>query len=205
MLHHFAADFFAPVLVSSLRPSPTSDVYQIHVTSDINEPITGSVNLSVWSWASGGALVDQYTLPFSLDALGSKSIYESSLDRLVNGAPADCFFVLDLATASNGTQYTSQNYFFPTKPRNMANIPLASLSVSSRQLGPLSAEVTIRTDTIALFVSMETAVSGRFLDNAFHLLPGTERTVAFEAWWDEPIDWALFVDSLRVLSLSDTF
>jgi len=194
-------DFFAPVIVTSLRPTATSDAYSIHVTSDVTQSITGAVNLSIWTW--NGALVHHSALDFTLEALGSRSIYADSLQRLTDGNLATRFFTLTLTGLTNSTRATvaADNIFFPTKVKNVA-LPVAALQWSTRQIDSVTAEATVSSSTVAFFIALETSVPGRFEDNGFHLVSARSKTVRFHGW--ESFTLADFQRELRVLCLSDT-
>ena len=69
------------------------------MVSDVNAPLTGSVNLSIWSWDNGGTPVQTIVTPFTLTALDAKAVFSGSIAALTNGAPTRHFFVLT-ATAS---------------------------------------------------------------------------------------------------------
>lgn len=59
-------------------------------------------------------------------------------------------------------------------------------TIAARATGPTELVARVRTDTIALFVALESPYAGRFDDNGFLMLPGEERAVPFYAWEDVP-------------------
>ena len=62
-------------------------------------------------------------------------------------------------------------------------------------------DVDVETDTVALFVALESPYAGRFNDNGFVLLPNERRTLSFLA--AEAVDLADFEATLVVRSYSD--
>ena len=95
LLHHAAKHFFAPLLVSSLRYTPTDDAYSIYIVSDVNAPLNGTMTLSMWSWDDGGTLVDTISVEFALAPLDSKAVFSGSIAELTRGQPTNHVFVLE--------------------------------------------------------------------------------------------------------------
>jgi hypothetical protein len=102
LLHHAARHFFAPLLVSSFRATPTSDPYAVHMVSDVPEALEGTMQLQVWAWA-GGALIEAVSVPYALAPLEARAVYTSTISSLTRGNPTGYFFVLRAnATAVRG-------------------------------------------------------------------------------------------------------
>jgi beta-mannosidase len=71
LLHHYVRHFFAPVLVSAYE-QPT-DSLRVHITSDVNQALSGALYTRLWSWTGVGALAEWKTA-FSLAPLASKPV-----------------------------------------------------------------------------------------------------------------------------------
>ena len=72
------------------------------------------------------------------------------------------------------------------------------------QTSPTTANVTLRANASAAFVSVESwSVVGAFSDGAFNMLPRRDATVSFVA--KEAFESSSFAKGLKVRSLRDTY
>jgi len=94
LVHYYAKNFFSPLLVSSYKKD---GVYDIHVTSDIVSPLTGTLTFDTWLW--NGTRKNSTRVPFELDSLGSKSVLASPITALCQ-VPEDCIFHLSVSAVA---------------------------------------------------------------------------------------------------------
>ena len=64
------------------------------MVSDVNAPLAGTMNLSIWSWDSTGSPRETISTDFTLAPLDAQRVFSGSIAALTNGAPTTCFFVL---------------------------------------------------------------------------------------------------------------
>lgn len=80
-------------------------------------------------------------------------------------------------------------------------LPRATLTI--RYLSDWRVEVD--TNLPALFVLVDTVLAGHWSDNGFHLFPGKTRTLTFMPTFPALADESVFVRSVKVSSLWDTY
>jgi len=197
MLQYYVKRFFSPLLISSYRKS--FDVLDVHITSDIVSPISGTWTLEVWG--TNGQRLNVTTTNFELESLGSKSVFEKPISEVCSSL--QCVVILKVNAVARDTQvqYQHDNFFFPTKPKDI-EFTKASINWNvTNQSGDIIS-MTLTSTTVAPFVFLDTPIFGRFSDNGFVMVPGQTYRIDFIAW--EPTTIDKFVANLRVRSLADT-
>jgi len=204
LLHYYVKQFFAPVLVSVFEEP--LDALQVHITSDINKALSGTLYSRLWSWNSPKAL-EEWKIAFSLGSLSSKAIWSNSISSLIAKRckqREDCFLTFSALEESSGSEIAS-NHFFLARPVK-SSLPRAQISVRVAP-GNSSNEavVMLLSDNAAPFVWLETALSGRFEDNGFLLLPRSIKQVTFYGW--KPFDMAALARDVQanLRSLRDVY
>ena len=95
---------------------------------------------------------------------------------------ADC--MINVTVASNGTPTSGS--MLPLGLPSSFKLPPGAISHSIKltAAGSHSVEVSLTSNATAIYVWLSTTEQGRFLDNAFVLLPGVEKTVEFLSFID---------------------
>ena len=99
-----------------------------------------------------------------------------------------------------GQEVISETHKLLCEPKDAAGLADPELRAAVTSLGPRSFEVRFRSSRVALFVYLDTSVSGRFSDNGF-ILWGGAKTVIFNATESsKTLSAPEFKKSLRVMS-----
>ena len=116
-----------------------------------------------------------------------------------------------MTNSSNDTQSISVLPFVPPKAMRLpeakvtATVAVGERRTSEHATAEPTAEITLSTAAVALYVVLTTTQPGRFSDNAILLEPGVARTVEFISWnsSSSTVDLAALKGSLRVEHLYD--
>ncbi|RLU17170.1 hypothetical protein DMN91_011239 [Ooceraea biroi] len=215
MLHYYAKDFFAPVIVTPHLS--VSNLLTIYVVSDRLDTLTKcTVEIRVYNWS---ALTPVFTKSFSdiiVEANAAVRVRSLWLDSLLVeagcgtliSAKKHCVAALSL-TDRSGSSIAPVNYVYPDALKNV-EIPVANVTVRilENQLpGKLSNypdfKLVLSTDNIALFVWLEVGdIRGRFSENGFHMFEG-EKEIIFHA--HEAITPDLLRNNLKLTTLSNIY
>ncbi|XP_069671590.1 beta-mannosidase-like isoform X2 [Periplaneta americana] len=205
MLHYFACNFFAPVLVS---PCMTiSGELEVHLISDLLQDMETVLTISVYSWdsltpiykissnhilhnASVTKVVDTYLVDF-VHSVGCKgNVFQS------------CFFYFTLQTRS-GQDISPHNFLLLSSLAEIVGFRRANITVDAVTPGAEAKvfEVKIKTDAVALFVWLEAYnIEGHFSDNGF-LMVTSSRKVQFNA--KQNITSDQLKQAVTIISLAD--
>jgi hypothetical protein len=95
-----------------------------------------------------------------------------SLDAAVDGTTT----LIHAVVKDTSGAVVNNNYIPFTEPKNM-KLPKAGVkfTVASSANADGSVDITVTTDKVALYVTFTTLAQGRFSDNAFVMLPGTQK------------------------------
>lgn len=200
LLHYFAKRFFEPVLVSSVEHP--SDQYSVYIVSDLMQPLSGSVLISLWTWK--GVNLANWTIPFSIKALESKSIFTNQISQMISNkcSRSECFFALN-AVRSDDNTLLSSNYFYLASFAEVELLDPHIKVISVIQTDAITAVITLQSQYPAPFVSISTYLDGRFSDNGILLLPGVMVKITFYGW--KPFNQSQLQDSLSITSIRDTY
>jgi len=222
-LHYEVARAFAPLIVTGSVDNTTGvPTVRVYATSDVNDALNGKVQLSVNSWAGAGTSSTD-TLVVSLQPLESTMVLEASLASILAGAKcanaAACYIALGgtFTVLSTGSQIPApRSEILPAKLRDV-QLARPKLSLGHFVAGSAdpshpgfltSASFSVETDVPAAVVWLDTALEGRFSDNAFGVLDaGENRTVTFHAaeFPQTSFTLAQLQQSLTVRSLRDSY
>ncbi len=160
VLHHMAKNFFAPVLVTAV---PVGKDIVLRGINDDPDPCDVTVEVMAVSMDGNLRKLGRATKLVEGDAVEMLSlpIAAVGLDEMLH-----CRW-----SASNGQ--TGEDTF---APRPYKEYDLKPPQITHQTDGT---QITITSQTLALFVAVEADVAGRFDQNAFTLLPGQERIVTF--------------------------
>lgn len=164
VLHHMARRFYAPVVVVAV---PQGDEIIIRAVNDAATPVTIRVEASALNVS--GQRREQVV---STVTVASDCAVEVA--RISKG-DFDVQEMLHLRWTGEGVDGEDAFALRPYKSYDLGP-PSARLAVSAQQGDWM---LTLQTDALALFVTVEADVRGRFSDNGFALLPGQSRQIRF--------------------------
>ncbi|XP_025995175.1 beta-mannosidase isoform X2 [Solenopsis invicta] len=215
MLHYYAKDFFAPVIITSHLS--ISNNLSIYIVSDrIYTFKNCTVKIDVYKWESMKPI---FTLFFNNTIIESnKSVKITSfwLDKFLSevgcgslkSAKKSCIATLSL-TNKYGFLIAPINYVYPDALKN-ADVSVANVTMrieKNHLPGKLSNypdfKIILSTDNIALFVWLEVGnIRGRFSENGFHIFV-KEKIIIFHA--HEATSIELLQDNIKLTHLSDIY
>lgn len=160
LLHHMAKDFYAPVTVVC---EPKDGTLLLRAINDARGDVDVSVTASAVNLAG-----ELRTLGTGESTVGTDA---QTVLRIVADTLADDDMLFFEWTNSDGT--SGEDHFAPQPYKSYDLLP-PNLDV--RKDGN---QLTISSDTLALFVSAEADIPGRFSDNAIMVRPGVPATLTF--------------------------
>ena len=164
LLHHMAKAFYAPVFVSAV---PINGQIELRAVSDLPQEITLTVTACATTMDGKTRLLATQTL--NLSPVGAQVCL--TLPALAEGE------MLAYAWADAAGTHKGSDLFAP-RPYKSYDLQPVTLTQSVKNLGQ-TYEITVTTDTLALFTALESDQPGRFSQNAFTLFPGCPATVIF--------------------------
>jgi len=160
LLHHMARDFFAPVSVSAV---PVAGGVELRAINDTGAPVTLTV-------VAHAVAMDGQT----------RELARATIEVAGQALPALCVTVEDheiLAFTWAGDGHQGGDTFAP-KPYKSYDLLPPRLTQKVKTVGQ-AYEITVETQSLALFVALEADQPGRFSDNAFTLFPGHPARITF--------------------------
>ncbi|XP_068084134.1 beta-mannosidase [Anabrus simplex] len=184
MLHYYAREFFAPVIVSPYL-SVDKAVHVVVVNDLLHEVISMSVQVSVGRWDQLGLPQPRTLVNFEMQAESSEEVFTQDLDSFleVSGCPnvEQCYAVFSIVSNEPGeSQIGFDNVLYLTPLQDAVGLSLPNITVTD-VTGPIDGVFTVRltTDHVAPFVWLETSrIAGTFSENGF-LMADANRTVLF--------------------------
>jgi beta-mannosidase len=164
LLHHMAKAFYAPVFVSAV---PVKGGIELRAINDLAEEIT----LTVVALA---VTMDGKTRELARQTIG----VSPTSAQLVLTVPELAGGEMLAYTWADATGTHKSGDVFAPKPYKTYDLLAPNLTQSVKTAGQ-AYEITVTTDTLALFVALEADQSGRFSLNSFTLFPGYPATVTF--------------------------
>jgi len=199
-LHHVAARFFAPLLVSIVTGDEHVEVW---LTSDLPEPLALRGALDVVTWS--GRRVHRIPLGARLRAGESRRVAKVRADACL-GRSAERHDVCLFARVA-GTGYVAEN-FATLVPWKWARLPKPRVATSLRSRAR-SVELVVRTDVVTPFFHAELAgTEGHFSGDWQVLRPHRIYSMRWMPHFDRGARATGLVDArrrLRVLSLYDLY
>lgn len=208
MLHYFAKDFFAPLILTG-HLTASRDLKIFLVSDSLEDKINATVAVEVFSWNAPEPLkIEKYNVD-RLIAGASLLIADFWLDKYLQDANCgdlsvnrnQCFIRLSSSDA-DGQTLTPDNFVFP-EALHKSDVPKSTLNHSVVQLDEIGREFQITTecDATSLFVWLESGeIKGRFSENGFHQV-GKLKEIKFTA--DYPVTLQALEESLTLTHLMD--
>ncbi len=153
--------------------APNETKLEVKVVSDLAQPVNVSGKLELINLA--GEIVESIALSGEVMADQVLTLYRA--EKAEMDKEGDQSFWHAELTAADHKQWTMENDYFPAKWKACELEPaMVSLGVEQNNN---HLTIRINTDKPALFVTLETELSGRFSDNSLTLLPGRDKEVLF--------------------------
>lgn len=204
MLHYFAVDFFAPLLITP--ELLVSGILNVFVVSDLLYDYHASVTVSVYRWDS---LKPQYTKEYNVFVKNSSVIEVDTfnLNKLLQDAAVcgsaslaklSCFIYLSVKTQES---VNSNNFVLPCHLSSVNGLKESNITVLQITAGQDNKHlhVMLKTDAVTAFVWLDVPnIPGHFSQNGF-LLVTPEITITFYSY--HPVGVTVFKDALEIKAL----
>lgn len=198
VLHYVAKDIYSNVIVSPFYDYETGDM-EVYVTSDLWEPVSGTLNMTWLDLGTGRPLGNNAGTPlsasFTVGALNTTRIYKTNVNELQLADMTNSILLLDLEAkghtpnsdpGSEPVTFTHQNHFTPVWPKDLKLVD-PGLTLSYDPIANLASPSTSKTFTVeatkgvALYTWLDypAGLVGYFEENAFVLRPGEKKEVKF--------------------------
>ena len=178
MAHYFIKNAYAKILMSPFINNQANQL-EIYAISDIaDQTIQSTFSLKVFAYDSFNPVFEQ-TVSFRIEPLLSKSVYNVSLGDLETfncfrrSNESSCLIQID--STDQNIQDGSKNFIFLnnrlTDLANLSKAPKVRITNVRKTRDGLF-EISLETDSIALFVWLDIGVNnffGIFSDNGFHM------------------------------------
>ena len=180
MLHYFAKDFFAPILVSPYMTA-TGDL-MVDLISDKLENLQCMLTVYVYKWNSVSPTY-KVTSNHTLNNASVTHAFQHNISDLLTiaecgerDAARKCFFYFTL-TSHAGVDISPHNFLFPQPLKQLINFTSPDIRVINISLDPSSQnsfEIQLKTERIALFAWLEASnIPGQFTSNGFLMVNPT--------------------------------
>lgn len=202
LLHNYAKDFFAPLLVSPYEDP--DDQLNIFIVNDNQYTVSGTVTVSFLSWSDGSLKFSYTSSVVAVDGISSILALKLVISEITANRN-DGVFLMTLNDAYNATNVLSSNIFYPSS-LSAVTLPKATITLTDPVVLPSGTDalITLESDAMAPFVFMQSTLSGHWLSNGFLLQPFTPLTLQFHSK-EAMSDANSFYSSLSVRSLRDTY
>nr|XP_012145222.1 PREDICTED: beta-mannosidase [Megachile rotundata] len=220
MLHYYAVDFFAPIIVTYYV---TNTDITLYIVSDKLHPITNTileVNLytlknmkPIQSYVYDNITVEANAVTKVQDSLLKHSwILNSTLPNACQvdiKAESNCIMTLTLKNKT-GSQIAPRNYIYPNGVFKTNALPIANVTVKildyhlpGKHPNYPDIELELTTNNITLFIWLETTnICGHFSENGFHMFEHNKKIVFHSC---EAVTPKIFKENLSVITLSDIY
>ncbi|XP_014205962.1 beta-mannosidase [Copidosoma floridanum] len=212
MLHYYAKDFFAPVIITpQLSAARELVVFGISDLPDALENLTAEILL--YEWSTSKAVYTHNLTNLSISPRESKVLGRLWLDKFLEEAGCGslakarehCLVEFRLKDAS-GRRIAPLNYVYPhalkevALPRNDVKVKIEPRVLANASLSERDFEVEVMSNNLALFVWLELGnIPGQFSENGFHVL-NHKKTIHFHS--SQPVAAQEVTKNLVVTSLS---
>ncbi|XP_018311835.1 beta-mannosidase [Mycetomoellerius zeteki] len=215
MLHYYAKDFFAPIIVTSHLS--VSNELSIYIVSDRLYTLTNcTVKLHVYKWESMKPISVLFFNDIVVESNKAMKITSFWLDGFLfqvgcgtlKSAKSSCIATLSF-TDKFGSLIAPINYIYPDALKN-ADVPVANVTMKIEKNhlpGKLSNyadfKIVLSTDKIALFVWLEIGnIQGRFSENGFHMFV-KKKKIIFHAYEATTVE--LLQSNIKLTHISDIY
>jgi beta-mannosidase len=165
LLHHMAKDFYAPVIVTAV---PDGNSIVLRAVNDTHADVT--LEVDVYAVTPEGSIRSLGTERVTAPPDRAVDVIRLASDTLKDDE------ILSFTWRQPG-QPVSGDIHAP-KPWKAYDLVPAGLTQSAERTDA-GFTITVSAERLALFVSLESDVPGRFSDNAFTLFPGYPATIIF--------------------------
>ncbi|KAM8833297.1 beta-mannosidase [Synchiropus picturatus] len=202
MLHHFAQNFFAPVLPVAFEDEEKLFIYAV---SDLSDDLWLRAVILVFSWSSQDSVCTQSSGALLVPGGSAVPVYMQRVDALLAGC-GNCTRFTCLVTFhledSRGQQQGPTNHHFPCSLKDAQQLQRPNITVKVLEVKK-EFTLVLHSSSVAPFVWLDVGhVPGRFSANGFLLL-SRNRTVTFTPW--RPTTVAELSNALTVTSLADVY
>jgi beta-mannosidase len=163
MLHHMARGFFAPLFVAAV---PVPGGVELRAVNDLADDVAMTVTATAVTVTGAMRPLGKWDLTVPAD----KAVAVAT----VGGLAADEILAFTWAVEGEG----GGGDVFAPQPWKAYDLVPAQLSHSAREIAG-GWEITVATETLGLFVTIEADRPGRFTHNAFALFAGHPATIIF--------------------------
>ncbi|KAG7202549.1 hypothetical protein KM043_009746 [Ampulex compressa] len=215
MLHYYALDFFAPIIITS-HLSAANELSVYIVSEKLYVIPNGTVEINVYKWTKMSTIYTHVFENITIEPNKAKKIGMFWLDKFLSEAGCgslilakkNCMLTLTLKN-HDGQQIAPMNYVYPTVIKDII-MPVANVSIRvNKRLLPgkysnyPDYEIEVMTNHIALFVWLEiTKLRGRFSENGFHMFHNQKRII-FHAY--EAVTPRELHENIRLTTLCDVY
>ncbi|MBN3303786.1 MANBA mannosidase, partial [Amia calva] len=191
MLHYFAQDFFAPVLLVGCEDE---EEFHIYAVSDLQSNLSATLQ---WSRMEAASTL---LSPVEVRSASSLLVFKRPVQDMLgkgNCTRKSCFFTFALEAGRE--QHGPTNYHFLSSFKDAEGLEKPKLSATVEQQGETYV-IILQTSAITPFVWLDAGdIPGRFEANGFHMLNKC-RAVKFYPW--RPSSREELARSLQVTSLT---
>lgn len=186
VLHYAARDIYKPIIVSPFWNS-TSGALDIYVTSDLWEPVTGTVHLT-WLDLQGNGKPQNAgspaSVPFNVGALNTTRVYSTGIAKLNLGDPRDSILLISLQAkgclpnTNEKIRLSHENHFIPVIPKDLKLVDPGLEISHDADSRTFTVEAT---SGVSLYTWLDypAGLVGYFSENAFVLAPGQQKEIEF--------------------------
>ncbi len=165
--HYAIKEAYKPIIVSA---TVDQDVLKVYAISDQFEAVKGKLELHLKNMS--GVVLNSWNVNYELAELGNKIVFEKPISEILNQYSAKEVFLEMSLKKGNNIIDEGQKYFVNPKELTLNKVTI-STSVNDN-------EIILKSDQLALGVYLSAAnIEGRFSDNYFDLIPGTNKIVTF--------------------------
>ncbi|KAJ9591465.1 hypothetical protein L9F63_002071 [Diploptera punctata] len=209
ILHYFAKDFFAPILVSPYKRA--DGVLRVDLISDILTDMQCVLNIFVYKWNSLNPIYN-ISSNHTLNNASVTNAFNHDMKEFLqiagcgaNETTSKCFLYFTL-TSLDGEEISPHNFLFPQPLKKLMNFTAPDITVASVSLAPNSQnvfEIELKTDKIALFVWLEAYnIPGHFSSNGF-LMVKPNISITFVTKYN--VDINKLHEAITIFSLGDYY
>ncbi|XP_044729918.1 beta-mannosidase-like [Chrysoperla carnea] len=196
MLHYYAKNFFAPILISG---NVIDDLLTVFITSEVRNTIEASMSIIIHNYQLFKD-INTISKNVSITPQNSSIYYQNEVKTLLGDNDlSDTIIILKLNIESQ--QHNLENFVLTGDLKKVTNVPHTTCTVTKKD-GP-DFQLRLKTDSYTPFVWLQTNITtGRFSDNGI-IMTTKEKDVYF--YGDNPdISIEAFQASIRVSSLRNT-
>ena len=220
MLHYYAVDFFAPIIVTYYVQGTDLSIYI--VSDELRAVANTTLEVNLYAWNNRNPIRSHTLFNVTVTANAATKIHDNmlehswissskSLDECRSNitGKVNCITTLTLKDKA-GSRIAPTNYIYPIITLKDIVLPAVNISVYVNNYhlpGKYSnypdIELELVTNNITLFVWLEAGnIRGRFSENGFHMFED-KRRITFHAF--EATTPKVFNENLRITTLSDIY